>query len=103
MRVSVRDGLLLGASAIAIITINAGAFAQEPNAQPPNPPAPAAPPAGAPPAATPPEATAPGATSIPQITVVAPKIPRPLGSRPQNRRRHAAPLQRLAPPPAQTA
>ena len=114
MRVSVRDGLLLGASAIAIITINAGALAQDPNAPSPNPPAPAAPPAGAPPAATPPAATppaatTPGATSIPQITVVAPKANRTAARKPAAKPTTArsAPTTTAptttAPTPAQTA
>jgi outer membrane receptor protein involved in Fe transport len=104
MRVSFRDGLLLGVSAIAIVTTNAGALAQDPNAQPPNLPAPAAPPPGAPPAVTPPAATTPGATSIPEITVVAPKANRTAARKPAAKPTTArsAPST-TAPPPAQTA
>ncbi len=86
MCMSARNCLLLGASAIAIITANAAAFAQDPNAPPPTLPTPAAPaplPApSAPPAAAPAEPASPEATQIPQITVSAPKSNRTAAKKP---------------------
>jgi outer membrane receptor protein involved in Fe transport len=106
---SIRFGLLLSSSAIAIMAMSAAALAQQP---PPETPPPATPPQTTPPpAATPPAATPPSTTPIPQITVTAPKqpprraaAPRPAAARPSAGRPAAArPTAAPAPAPAQTA
>jgi TonB family protein len=75
MFTSVRNALLLlGRSALVMLTVIGAASAQEPAVQPPATPAPAAPPPSpTPPEATPPAAAPPGTTTIPQVTVTAPK------------------------------
>jgi outer membrane receptor protein involved in Fe transport len=95
MFTSVRNELLLGGSAIAILAAIGAASAQEPGAQPPAPP-PTTPQTAPPPPAAPPEIAAPGATQIPQINVTAPK---------QAPRRVATPKPAATPTatPAQTA
>ncbi len=109
---SARRGLLLGASALAIVAANDLGFAQDQSV----PPAPAPAPGTSPPApggqpAAPPTQT-PGATSIPQITVTAPKpaaapaartAARPAAAAPAGRPAPAAPTQPTAQQTAATA
>lgn len=114
MRPSIRNRLMLGASAIAILATTVATFGQDQSVPPNNPPAPTAPataPPATPPAGGPPAANAPGPTQIPQINVTAPKqAPRPTTvarpastAAPTGARTTARTTQPPTQPPAQTA
>jgi hypothetical protein len=95
MKASVRAGLLLGGSAIAVIAAWNAAVAQEPTTPPPR-----APETSTPPPAAAPETTAPAATTIPQITVTAPKQTQRAAP---TRTTTAAPARQTAAAPVQSA